>query len=199
MRHPDGHPCLACIIDAVMRPLDRVRPEVVGPAQGRVLEVGAGTGLNFHHYGAHADVDAIEPDPHMLRRARPRAHRHGVRLIQAGAESLPFEDHAFDAVVATFVFCTIPDPVAAARELGRVLKPGGTLHLAEHVVSTWAPLAWAQAAVDPVWTRLSGGCHLDRDPIHLLESAGFETQQLRRAGGGRTPVPVVVGALRAPA
>ena len=196
MRNPDGHPWLASMMDVVMAPLARVRPRVVGQAHGCVLELGAGTGLNFAHYPPGLDVYAIEPDPHMRQRCAVRARAHNVRVVDAGAEALPFDDATFDCVVATFVFCTIPDVDAAAREARRVLRPGGVLLFAEHVRSTVGWVAASQAAVDPLWTRLAGGCHLDRSPLAVFSAAGFVDLQVRWHGPQASPLPVVSGTAR---
>lgn len=174
MRDADGHPHLARVIDLAMAPLARLRPGVVGAARGRVLEIGVGTGLNLGWYADDVDLVGIEPDPHMLGRARSRSRAlsRPVELVQVGAEALPFPDASFDEVVATFVLCTIPDPVRATAEALRVLRPGGTLRFAEHVAS---PVPWiraVQGAVDPLWSRLAGGCSLCRDPVALLATAG---------------------------
>jgi len=198
MRRPEGHPCLAAILDVVMSPLGRLRPGVVGGATGRVLEVGAGTGLNFPHYGPDVVVDAIEPDPFMRKKASFRASERGVRLHDAGAEAMPFDDHTFDTVVVTFAFCTIPDVHAAVAEIRRVARPGAEVRFAEHVRSVQPFLAAGQSFIDPVWTRLSGGCHLDRDPVELLRKAGFVDLDVRPRGSRWSVVPVITGTARAP-
>ena len=178
-----------------MAPLAPLRPEVVEPARGRVLEIGVGTGLNLGLYRDVTEVHAIEPDPHMLRRAEARARELGVPVTfhATGAESLPFPDASFDTVVATFVFCTIPDPAAAAAEVLRVLRPGGTLRFAEHVRSEVAPIRAAQRALDPVWCRLAGGCHLTRDPVALFAAAGAVDLDVRIERGRWSLMPVIVG------
>ena len=198
MRRPEGHPCLAAILDTVMAPLGRLRPGVVGAAQGRVLEVGAGTGLNFAHYADGVEVDAIEPDPWMRRKARDRIAGRSIRLHDAGAERMPFEDGTFDMVVVTFAFCTIPDVEAAAAEIRRVGKPGAAVRFAEHVRSPVRALALGQRMVDPFWTRCSGGCHLDRDPVGLLEAAGFVAVETRFRGSRWSPIPVLTGTAHCP-
>src|SRR3990172_8549687 len=115
----------------------RLRPELWAtvPEGARVLEVGVGTGINMSHYPRGARVSAIDVSERMLRRATKRAVRLGVpvELAQMDAQHLDFPDESFDAVVATFVFCSVPDPVAGLREVRRVLRPGGQLLLLEHV------------------------------------------------------------------
>lgn len=177
MRDPSGHPIVAATLDWVMRPLDPLREHVVPRARGKVLEVGVGTGLNLDRYDPSrvSEVDAIDPDPYMLARAEPRAARSPVpvRLHRTGAEALPFPDEHFDTVLCTFVLCTIPDVDAALAELHRVLRPDGQLLYVEHTVADGA-IRHLQHAVQPVWGRVSGGCHLDRDPQELLRRAGFQ-------------------------
>lgn len=184
MRNPDGHPLLAATLDLAMAPLQRLRPRTVQAARGAVLELGVGTGANFAHYTDVDSVVGIEPDPHMLRRAQIRADAAGVpiTLHQAGAEALPFADHSFDSAVVTWVMCTIPEPERAAAELWRVLRPGGTVHFVEHVQSPWGPMAGLQQLLNPLWCRLAGGCHLNRDPEPLLHAAGFAIEEARWHG-----------------
>lgn len=194
MRNPAGHPILAACLDVAMRGLARHRPEVVGAATGRVLEIGVGTGLNLPLYG-DVELVGVEPDPHMLRRARARAATLGrpVELLPASAEALPFPDASFDTVVATFVFCTIPDVRRAAAEALRVLRPGGTLVFAEHVASTYPSVAAIQRGLDPAWQVFAGGCHLTRDPVTILREAGAAEVSATPRGPRWTLTPVVAG------
>ncbi|MDP2311681.1 MAG: class I SAM-dependent methyltransferase [Pseudomonadota bacterium] len=195
MIRPEGHPILAAALDVLMLPLAGVRPRIVNLAEGRVLEIGVGTGLNLAHYERATELHAIEPDPHMRRRAEARAHGLSIPVTvhAAGAEAMPFPDAFFDTVVATFVFCTIPDPEAAAAEVVRVLRPGGRLLFAEHVRSTVGPVYAAQRTVDPLWQRLAGGCHLTRDPVALFAAAGVTELEVHRRGAAWAPMPVVTG------
>lgn len=182
-----------------MRPLSRFRPRVVPLARGRVLEVGIGTGLNLAHYGQGVDrVDGVEPDPHMRRRCRARLESVSVpvQLHAVGAEALPFDAETFDDVVCTFALCTIPDPASALREVHRVLRPGGRLLFAEHVVSRHGPARALQHALDPLWTRLAGGCHLTRCAASLVRDAGFVIEETERWGGWLQLTPVAVGVAR---
>lgn len=191
----EGHPILAAVLDVAMLPLAKLRPGVVEQARGQVLELGIGTGMNLPLYRDITSLHAVEPDPHMLKRARARALglRFPVEITAAGAEALPFPDASFDCVVATFVFCTIPDPAAAAAEAIRVLRPGGQLLFAEHVRSSVTPILAGQRAVEPVWKRLAGGCHLTRDPVALFRAAGAADLQVRPRGPAWSFLPVVTG------
>lgn len=188
MRRPGGHPVIARIIDTVMAPMDRIRAKVVPLARGRVLEIGVGTGMNLPHYRPEQvqRLVGVDPDPHMRVRAERRLPEAPVamELLDVNAEALPFDDASFDEIVLTFTLCTIPDAEAAVAEMHRVLVPGGQLHFAEHTRSDAGITAWVQSAVDPVYTRFAGGCHLNRDPVALLEAAGFEIVELH--GHGRS-------------
>lgn len=196
MLRPEGHPLVAAVLDPVMAPMARVRPRVLASARGRVLEVGAGTGLNLHLYGDGVDeVIAIEPDPHMRRRAVPRAERATVPVLLEGhsGEALPYEAGSFDTVVLTWVLCTIPDASAAVAEVHRVLRPGGRVLFAEHTRSRHGVVHGLQRVVDPVWKHLAGGCHLTRDPITLLEDAGLAVEMVRPCGSEWSPIPIYRG------
>lgn len=164
--------------------LRKLRAELLSRAQGKTLELGAGTGLNFSHYPRGVRLFAIEPDPGMLDRARTRAARAAasvgsIVLKEADAEHLPFSVAEFDTVAATLVFCTIPRPEKALAEVKRVLKPGGTFLLLEHIRRDSLVVGRAQAIITPCWKHLASGCHLDRDPTHELTRLGFVTENER--------------------
>ena len=188
MRCPDGHPYMAATLDWVMAPFAAVRPKVIRPLSGRVLEVGVGTGLNAEHFDTSqiTELVGIEPDPHMLARARPRygALPFPTELHQVGAEELPFPDNHFNAIACTFVLCTIPEVEAAVRELYRVLVPGGAVWFVEHTVADQAPTRAAQTLLSPAWFFCGAGCNLMRDPVSLLREGGFSVEDVR--GHGRT-------------
>jgi len=175
----------AAVYDRLMAPLERgrfraIRTALLAHAAGRVLEIGAGTGINFPLYpAAVTQVEALEPDPAMSARADPRlsSARVPVRRVAARAEALPYPDASFDTVVATLVLCTVGDPHASLREVRRVLKPGGLLLVFEHVRLENPLLAGLQAALTPAWKHLAGGCHLDRDTLRLVREAGFVAVQ----------------------
>ncbi len=171
-----GHPWLAAVLDVCMAPLRPARELVVPEATGAVLEVGVGTGLNFALYRGIDELVGVDPDPHMLARARPRAAAlpFPVTLHEVGAERLPLESSRFDTAVITFTLCTVPDPAAALAEVRRVLRPGGRLLFVEHTRSVQPGLAKLQDTLTPLWKRLGGGCHLNRPAIDLVRRAGFE-------------------------
>jgi SAM-dependent methyltransferase len=156
---------------AERRGLAKERARLLSGLEGRVLEIGAGTGLNVPHYGPRADVVYTEPDPHMARRLRGR----GVEVVEAGAESLPFADASFDAVVSTLVLCTVPDVPATLAEVRRVLKPGGKLVFVEHVrAEPGSSLERWQNRLHGPWKAFACGCHCNRDLLSSLTAAGFE-------------------------
>ena len=180
---------IAYIYDGITEPLNRSglgrwRRELVGQLAGEVLEVGVGTGLNLRYYGPDARVTGIDVDQALLRAAEPRARRRGYRLQQADAQALPFPDTSFDAVVSTLVFCSIPEPELALREIRRVLRPGGRLVQLEHTRTGRRGPDAALALIAPAWHLLTGGCHLDRDTPALLERAGWRIERHDRRVGG---------------
>lgn len=169
---------LACGI----RPFWRQRQKVVPLASGRVLEIGIGTGLNLEHYDkARVDqVVGLDPGVEMQPLARRRASAAGitVQLVALSAERIPFEDGAFDTVLSTYTLCTIPDPVAALKEMRRVLKPAGRLIFCEHGLAGDASVKAWQHRLTPAWSRIAGGCQLDRDIPDLLRQAGLRCVDL---------------------
>ncbi|MFZ5815266.1 MAG: class I SAM-dependent methyltransferase [Bacillota bacterium] len=175
----EGHPVLAAIYDRVMSGFERTeglgwRKQVLAGCRGRVLDLGCGTGANFPVWqGIEAlELHATEPDPHMLRRARARAARLGLAVTFAGApaERLPYPDGFFDAVVTTLVLCTVADPARAIAEVARVLKPGGEFRFMEHV-RAGGRMGWWQDRLTPLWRRVSGGCHLNRETGRAIAEA----------------------------
>jgi len=164
---------LACGI----KPVRKQRQKVVPLAQGRVLEVGIGTGLNLAHYDKSrvSAIVGVDPAMQMHRLARKRMARAGldVELVGVSAEGLPLDDASFDSVVMTYTLCSIPDPVSAVRELRRVLKPGGKLLFCEHGRAPDENVRRWQQRLNPLWGRIGGGCHLDRDIPALLREGGF--------------------------
>ena len=181
--------------------LEHLRHEIVGRASGTVLEVGAGTGLNFAHYRA-TDVDrllAVEPDRFMRDRAEAKAASEGlaIQFVAASGECLPLASGCADSVVATLVLCSVDDPERAAGELHRVVKPEGALLFIEHVRSEEPWRASLQHWVTPVWRRLAANCHVDRSTLSVLRRVGFEVQEIERVPrGGPWGNPIVAGLAR---
>ncbi len=140
----------------------------------RVLESGVGTGKNMPYYPEGAEVTAIDLSPKMLERAKIKAGREGVTadLIEADVQALPFPDASFDTAVATFLFCSVPDPVLGLQELRRVLAPGGQLLLLEHTLSHKPLLETPMHLFNPVAVRLTGA-NIDRETVENVRRAGF--------------------------
>ena len=165
----------------------RLRQELLRGLRGRVLELGVGTGRNLPLYPPGVEYLAgIDPDEVMLNQAEERTRKvpFPVDLILTSAEELPFEEDSFDAVAATLVFCTIPDPPRALKEVRRVLKPNGRFSLLEHVKMKQKPIAWMQEKATPLWKHLAGGCHLDRDTLGVVKAGGFEVERVDPLLGG---------------
>ncbi len=162
------------------------RSELVSGLSGRVLEVGAGNGMNFGHYGPGVEeIVALEPEPYMREKAAAAARGVApkVTIVDGSATSLPFEDDSFDYVVDCMVLCSIDDPVASLREARRVLKPGGELHFFEHVRARTPVKARVQKTLDGsrVWPAIAGGCRCGRDTVGNIEAAGFDIEKVRNA------------------
>lgn len=176
------------------RPLARLRATLVGDLAGDVLEIGCGPGSNFAHYLPGTRVVATDDNPHMLPAARraARTASASVEVTEADATALPFEDAAFDAAVSALVLCSVPDLDRAARDLLRVLRPGGEVRLFEHVRSEHRILASAQRWLSPAWSAVADGCQLHRDPVAALRAAGFEDVRVEASmGGGLLPLVLV--------
>ena len=165
----------------------RLRPyrnRVVGEAAGRVLEVGVGAGQNLPLYGARVSgVIALEPAPKLVAMARRRARGATVPVtfLEASSEAIPVEDRSVDTVVTTWTLCTIPDAALALREMRRVLRPGGRLLFVEHGLAPDAGVRRWQTALTPMWSAVSGGCHLDRPIPALIEASGFRVERMDAA------------------
>lgn len=169
-------------------PVGRERARLVARARGVTLDLGAGIGLNVAHLpDAVTALHLVEPDPHMRARLAPRVPA-GAVVHAVGGEDLPLPDASVDTVVTTLTLCSVDDPAQVARELRRVLRHGGQVLVMEHVRSADDRTARRQQRFDPLYTRLAGGCHLDRDTGGTLAAAGFDTGGLRRI---EIPAPAV--------
>ena len=171
--------------------LEPYRARIVGAAEGRVLEIGAGSGLNLPLYAKATDVLALEPDPGLIEMARraARAAPRPVAFLEASAERIPLADKTVDTVVSTWTLCTIPHAALALQEMRRVLKPGGRLLFVEHGLAPTPGVQKWQHRLTPVWKRISGGCHLDRPIDALVREGGFRLEALQT---GYAPGPKVM-------
>lgn len=165
-----------------LKPTMRQREKVVPLARGEVLEVGIGSGLNLPYYDADtvSRVWGLDPSPEMTARARRAAQsaRVEVELIESAADDIPLGDDSVDTVLITYTLCTIPDTEPALREMARVLKPDGTLVFCEHGAAPDRSVRRWQDRVNPVWKRLGGGCHLNREIPTMIERGGFTITDL---------------------
>jgi ubiquinone/menaquinone biosynthesis C-methylase UbiE len=170
------------LIDLSMRN-KRLRPyreRVPGAAEGRVLDVGIGPGLNLPFYRRAREVFGLDPSSRVLARAQDAAqHTHPVHLLEGSAECIPLADRSMDTVVMTWTGCSIPDIRAALKEMRRVLNPGGRLLFVEHGRAPDPGVARWQERLDPLWVQVSGGCHLSRKIDDLLSEAGFRVEGLK--------------------
>ena len=174
--------CVGCVADRAGAAEHRDR--LLASLSGRVIEVGAGHGLNFGHYPPTVkDVLAVEPEPYLRALAAERARHSAVpiRVVAGVAEYLPAPGDAFDAAVASLVLCSVDDQGRALTEIRRVLRPGGELHFYEHVRSGRRSMARVQQLADrTAWPAVAGGCHTSRDTVAALGEAGFHVEELER-------------------
>jgi SAM-dependent methyltransferase len=199
----EGHPVFAWVYARVAPRQDargtaEHRRRLLAPAIGRVVELGAGTGLNLPFYPpAVTDVLALEPDPHMFRRLVEAMPAAPVPVAVRRMPAVPLElgDGVADTIVCSLVLCSVPDQAATLGEARRVLAPGGRLLFFEHVRSSDARLARWQDRLERPWGWGAGGCHPNRDTVAAIEAAGFEVEELDRwdERGGGLAKPHVLG------
>ena len=160
----------------------RLRRKLLRHAQGRVLEIGVGTGLSLPHYPPVDELVAADPSEPMLRRARRRAAEAGraVTFVEAPAEQLPFEDDSFDTVVSIVVLCTVEDQHRALQEIRRVLRPNGQLLFSEHVRAEDPKQARWQDRLEPIWGVVANGCHPNRRTLDAIREAGFDVSDIEQ-------------------
>jgi ubiquinone/menaquinone biosynthesis C-methylase UbiE len=193
-----GHPFFARIYARLSPAWERRgyavrRRELLAGLAGRVVEVGAGNGLNFRHYPLEVTaVLAIEPEPYLRSCAKVKARRAPipVEVVAGTAERIAAESAAFDSGVVSLVLCSVSDAGAALAELHRVIRPGGELRFLEHVRADSPPLRRIQRLMDAsVWPRLTGGCHASRDSATAIQAAGFSMERLHSFRFPETRIP----------
>jgi ubiquinone/menaquinone biosynthesis C-methylase UbiE len=205
------HPIAARLIERAMRAGEKRgqaehRRRLLSGLSGRVVELGAGSGINFQHYPRSvSEVVAVEPEAYLRRVAQEAARSAPVQVsvVDAVSGSLPLEDASCDAGVASLVLCSVPDPERALAELFRVICPGGELRFYEHVVAEKPMQAVLQRFADATfWPRVAGGCHLGRNTLAAIERAGFKIETCDRflfSSAALLPAdPHILGAARRP-
>jgi SAM-dependent methyltransferase len=171
------------LCDFAMRNRELVpfRERVIGAAEGRVLEIGVGSGLNLPFYRSTVrEVLALEPAPRLVTMARSASLGASmpVSFLEASAEAVPLHDHCIDTVVTTWTLCSIPQAATALAEMRRVLRPGGKLLFVEHGLAPDEGVRRWQDRLTPVWRRISGGCHLNRPIRSMIEGAAFRIDRI---------------------
>jgi ubiquinone/menaquinone biosynthesis C-methylase UbiE len=183
--------------------MSKRRKKLLSRASGRVLELGAGTGLNLSHYPAQIDgLVLTEPAPPMASRLERRVRRsgHDHPVVAASAERLPFEDDSFDTVVSTLVLCTVDDPRQAIDEIARVLRPGGQLLFLEHVRADTPRLARWQDRLHRPWHAFAAGCHANRPTVDLLRESALGVNTVEEERWSWMPAlvhPLAIGSAQA--
>jgi ubiquinone/menaquinone biosynthesis C-methylase UbiE len=185
---------LPYVIHSAMRQrnLAAYRGRVVPAAEGRVLEIGIGSGLNLPFYSLKAEhVIGLDPSPKLLSMARQVARPSSgpAEFVEGSAEAIPLDDASVDTVVTTWTLCSIPDAPRSLLEMRRVLRPDGRLLFVEHGRAPDANVRWWQDHLNPAWKRLGGGCHLNREIKALIEGAGFQFERIE-TGYMRGPRPM---------
>jgi ubiquinone/menaquinone biosynthesis C-methylase UbiE len=174
------------------RDLAAYRSRVIPAADGRVLEIGIGSGFNLPFYSRDVEhLIGLDPSPKLLSMARRnlRPNTPSVELVEGSAEAIPLESNSVDTVVTTWTLCSIPDAARALREMHRVLRPTGRLLFIEHGRAPEANVRWWQDRLTPAWKRIGGGCHLNRAIQTLIEDAAFRFDRFE-TGYMRGPKPL---------
>ena len=164
------------------KPIQKIRQRLLPFAQGTVLEIGVGPGVNFPHYDQLkvSRIYALEPNPGMIRRAEEQRRRTklDIEFLDLPGERIPLADGSVDTVVSTFTLCTIPGVVEAIRGIGRVLKPGGRFIFFEHGLAPDPPVRLWQERTEPLFQWAFEGCHVTRDIPSLIKEGGFDIERM---------------------
>jgi ubiquinone/menaquinone biosynthesis C-methylase UbiE len=173
------------------KPINYQRKKVVPLAKGIVLDVGIGSGLNIPFYDMTKidKVIGLDPSVELNNLAKDVAKEHNINIdfILCGAEDIPLPDNHVDTVLVTYTMCTIPEVMEANKEMLRVLKPEGRLIFCEHGLAPDPKVAKWQSRIDPIWGKIAGGCHLNRNIPELITSAGFEIENMEQMYLPSTP------------
>jgi len=172
------------LVDVAMRNkvATRYRSRIVPKACGTVLEIGVGSGLNLPFYGIGVEhLYGLDPSEELLAMAGKRARgiAFPIDFIAQTSEEIPLGDSSVDTIVMTWTLCSIADPVKALKELGRVIRPGGTLLFVEHGLAPEIRVQDWQQRLNPLWSKLTGGCNLNRRMDQLIRTAGFDLAELK--------------------
>ena len=162
--------------------LSKLRSELIPSAEGKVLEIGMGSGLNLPHYDGISGLIGLEPSEELQNLAQDMLIQTHFpsEMLTGSAEDIPLESNTFDTVVMTWTLCSVTDPVLALSEIKRVIKPGGKVIFAEHGKSPDQNIRKLQKTLNPLWSRIAGGCQLNREIVDLYESSGFKFKRLER-------------------
>jgi len=172
------------LVDVAMRNKEatRYRAQIIPKARGTVLEIGIGSGLNLPFYGTGVQqLYGLDPSEELLAMAKKKAGSvaFAVELLARSSEEIPLHDGCVDTVVTTWTLCSIADPVKALMEMRRVLKPGGILLFTEHGLAPETRVQGWQQRLNPVWSKISGGCNLNRKIDALIRASGFRIEELK--------------------
>lgn len=173
------------------KPVLKQREKIVPQAEGRILEIGMGSGLNLPFYQPEKvdKVWGLEPSEGMREKARPRVEAVPFELewLDLPGEEIPLDDNSADTIVLTYTLCTIPDWFKAVQQMRRVLKPGGKLLFSEHGKAPDEAVRRWQNRINPYWNKIAGGCHLNRDIPLMLQEGGFQLKELETLYVPKTP------------
>tara|TARA_R110001592_G_scaffold321338_1_gene599814 strand:+ start:1525 stop:2139 length:615 start_codon:yes stop_codon:yes gene_type:complete len=173
------------------KPIHKQREKIVPQAEGRILEVGMGSGLNIAYYNPDKveKLWGLEPSIGMREKAKSRvaAAAFDVEWLDLPGEEIPLDNKSVDTIVLTYTLCTIPDWLTAVKQMRRVLKPGGTLLFSEHGKAPDDAVKKWQDRINPFWMKIGGGCHLNRDIPLLLTEGGFHIKEMGTLYVSNTP------------
>jgi len=173
------------------KPINYQRSKIVPLAEGVILDIGIGSGLNIPFYN-ESNIDylyGLDPSPELLEIAKKIANTNGLEIdfLECGAESIPLADNSIDTIVITYTMCTIPDISLSNAEMFRVLKPNGKLLFCEHGIAPDESVAKWQKIINPVWNKIAGGCNLNRDIPRLIKSSGLKISEIEEMYLPSTP------------